>query len=112
MDVGGRPSGHRRGCQADAPARPMGISIRQLGKLGFRILLGSRDQARGQEATATLTTENIHAKAITLDVTDPDTIQSAAQQIDDQYGSLDVLINDAGVSLDGGAPPDLEEEHI
>jgi NAD(P)-dependent dehydrogenase (short-subunit alcohol dehydrogenase family) len=80
-------------------------TARQLGKLGFTILLGSRDEARGQEATATLTTENINAKAITFDVTDLDTIQSVVKQIDDQYGALDVLINNAGVSLDRGLPP-------
>jgi NAD(P)-dependent dehydrogenase (short-subunit alcohol dehydrogenase family) len=78
---------------------------RQLGHLGFTILLGSRDETRGQQAAAALNTENINAKAITLDVTDPDTIHHAVQQIDDQYGSLDVLINNAGVSLDGGVPP-------
>ncbi|WDL96451.1 SDR family oxidoreductase [Alicyclobacillus sp. ALC3] len=78
---------------------------RQLGHLGFTILLGSRDETRGQEAAAALNAENIIAQAITLDVTDPDTIQSAVQQIDDQYGLLDVLINNAGVSLDGGVPP-------
>jgi NAD(P)-dependent dehydrogenase (short-subunit alcohol dehydrogenase family) len=76
-----------------------------LGKLGFTILLGSRDEARGQEATATLTAENINAKAITLDITDLDTIQSAVKQIDDQYGALDVLINNAGVCLERGLPP-------
>ncbi|GMA66000.1 SDR family oxidoreductase [Alicyclobacillus fastidiosus] len=78
---------------------------RQLGHLGFTILLGSRDETRGHQAAAALNIENINAKAITLDVTDPDTIHYAVQQIDDQYGSLDVLINNAGVSLDGGVPP-------
>ncbi|GMK37076.1 dehydrogenase [Paenibacillus sp. CCS19] len=80
-------------------------TAKQLGKLGFTILLGSRDEARGQEATATLTAENINAKAITLDITDLDTIQSAVKQIDDQYGALDVLINNAGVCLESGLPP-------
>ncbi|WP_426644339.1 SDR family oxidoreductase (plasmid) [Priestia megaterium] len=80
-------------------------TARQLGKLGFTILLGSRDLSRGQEATTKLMTENIQAKVITLDVTDLDTIQSAVKQIDQQYGSLDVLINNAGIGLDGGVPP-------
>jgi NAD(P)-dependent dehydrogenase (short-subunit alcohol dehydrogenase family) len=80
-------------------------SARQLGKLGFTILIGSRDHSRGQEAATSLKNANIDAEAITLDVTNLDTIQSAAKQIDDQYGALDVLINNAGVSLDGGVPP-------
>ncbi|WCK56863.1 SDR family oxidoreductase [Aneurinibacillus sp. Ricciae_BoGa-3] len=80
-------------------------TARQLGKLGFTILIGSRDASRGQEATAKLMTEKIDAKAITLDVTNLDSIQSAVKQIDEQYGSLDVLINNAGISLDGGVSP-------
>lgn len=80
-------------------------SARQLGKLGFTILIGSRDQFKGQEAAASLKNENIDCEAITLDVTNLDTIQSAAKRIEDQYGSLDVLINNAGVNLDKGLPP-------
>ncbi|MBW7453926.1 SDR family oxidoreductase [Paenibacillus sepulcri] len=80
-------------------------SARQLGKLGFTILIGSRDQSKGQEAAASLKNENIDAEALTLDVTDLDTIQSATKRIEDQYGALDVLINNAGVSLDRGLPP-------
>lgn len=80
-------------------------TARQLGKLGFTILIGSRDQSKGQESATSLNKEDIIAEAITLDVTDPDTVQSAAKQIDDHYGVLDVLVNNAGISLDDGVPP-------
>ena len=83
-------------------------TARQLGKLGFTVLIGSRDQSRGQEAAASLKNENINAEAITLDVTDVDTIQSAAKRIEEQYGALDVLINNAGIALDKGPPSQLE----
>ncbi|GGE55861.1 dehydrogenase [Pullulanibacillus camelliae] len=88
-------------------------AARQLGKMGFEILIGSRDEKRGREAVAALTTENIKANRIHLDVTDPTSIQSAAKQIDRQYGLLDILINNAGVSLDGGVlPSKLELTHL
>ncbi|SFB02872.1 NAD(P)-dependent dehydrogenase, short-chain alcohol dehydrogenase family [Cohnella sp. OV330] len=80
-------------------------SARQLGKLGFTILIGSRDQSKGQEAAESLKSINIDAESVTLDVTDQDTVHSAAKRIEDQYGSLDILINNAGVSLDKGLPP-------
>jgi len=80
-------------------------SARQLGKLGFTILIGSRDQYKGREAATSLSNENINAKSIILDVTDVDTIQSAMKKIEDQYGALDVLINNAGVNLDRRLPP-------
>lgn len=80
-------------------------TARRLGKMGFVILLGARDEKRGQEAVIQLVNEEINAHFIPLDVTVQETIHSAAVHIDEQYGSLDVLINNAGVSLDRGNPP-------
>ncbi|MFB5676472.1 SDR family oxidoreductase [Paenibacillus terreus] len=80
-------------------------TARQLGKMGFEILVGSRDEKRGQEAVRVLEMENIKAKALVLDVTDPSIIQSAAKQIEQQYGLLDILINNAGVFLEDNVPP-------
>lgn len=81
-------------------------TARQLGKLGFKILLGSRDEKKGQEAVRLLEeTENIKATLVVIDVTDPASIQSAVKQINQQYGLLDVLINNAGVILEGNIPP-------
>ncbi|OKP86470.1 hypothetical protein A3844_13075 [Paenibacillus helianthi] len=80
-------------------------TARQLGALGHRVLIGSRDEQRGSEAAAALTQEGIHAHFIQLDLQDQDSIAAAAQTIAKEYSGLDVLINNAGISLGGAAAP-------
>ena len=75
---------------------------RQLGALGMAVLVGARDSGRGEEAAAELQAGGADAQAIVLDVTDPATINAAAAEIESKYGRLDVLVNNAGIALDGG----------
>ncbi len=75
---------------------------RQLGAQGMTVLIGARDAQRGEEAAAELKAGGADAQAITLDVTDEASISAAAAKIESDYGRLDVLINNAGISVDGG----------
>jgi NAD(P)-dependent dehydrogenase (short-subunit alcohol dehydrogenase family) len=70
---------------------------RQLGGLGMRVYLGSRDVERGQAAADELTREGADVMAIALDVTDEASIVAAVRHIEDREGLLDVLVNNAGV---------------
>jgi NAD(P)-dependent dehydrogenase (short-subunit alcohol dehydrogenase family) len=75
----------------------IGLEIaRGLRALGMDVLLGARDPIRGKEAA-----DAIGATALPLDVTDEDSIARAAERIE----VLDVLVNNAGVLLERGAPP-------
>src|SRR5216684_1286768 len=79
---------------------------RQLGAQGINVLVGTRDRARGEEAVKRLQSEGVEASAVHLDVTDQVMIDAAASYIDETYGKLDVLVNNAGISLrDGRVPP-------
>lgn len=71
-------------------------TARQLGLQGHTIFVGARNMERGTEAEAKLRAEGINASFIEVDVTDQATIDAAAQKIDELYGKLDVLINNAG----------------
>jgi NAD(P)-dependent dehydrogenase (short-subunit alcohol dehydrogenase family) len=75
-------------------------TARQLGKLGVTILVGSRDLKRGEEAAEVLRGIGVDAKAVKLDVLDPDDYAAAAELIEKEFGKLDILINNAGVMLD------------
>lgn len=79
-------------------------TARQLGEQGVIILIGARDKTRGEEAARNLINENIQAKWIELDVTKQETIDNAAQQVSNDYGRLDILINNAAVHLEGESP--------
>ena len=75
---------------------------RQLGAQGMTVLIGARDEGRGGEAAADLQQQGIDAHVARLDVTDSDSIDAAAQQIEREFGRLDVLVNNAGIALDDG----------
>jgi NAD(P)-dependent dehydrogenase (short-subunit alcohol dehydrogenase family) len=79
----------------------IGFAIaRQLGARGMTILVGARDQARGEAAASQLREEGIEAYALLLDVTRQASIDAAAAWIAQTYGTLDILVNNAGVNLE------------
>ena len=74
----------------------IGLEIaRKLAREGLTVLVGSRDLAKG-EAAAREIGENAHAMQI--DVTDQASIARAATRIHSEFGRLDVLMNNAGIS--------------
>jgi NAD(P)-dependent dehydrogenase (short-subunit alcohol dehydrogenase family) len=75
---------------------------RQLGKLGYTVLLGSRDALKGEVAARQLRDDGIDAKVVKLDVNRQTDIDAAAAMIQAQYGKLDVLVNNAGVMIEKG----------
>jgi NAD(P)-dependent dehydrogenase (short-subunit alcohol dehydrogenase family) len=75
-------------------------TARQLGNLGVMILVGSRDLARGEQATEELRASGVEARAIKLDVGSEADREAAAKRIERDFGRLDILINNAAVMLD------------
>ncbi|MCX4696917.1 SDR family oxidoreductase [Streptomyces sp. NBC_01408] len=78
---------------------------RQLGELGYAVLLGARDEVRGKEAAAALTARGLSAEALRLDVTDGAGVAEAARHVEERYGRLDVLVNNAGITGGFFGPP-------
>jgi NAD(P)-dependent dehydrogenase (short-subunit alcohol dehydrogenase family) len=75
---------------------------RQLGKLGYTILVGSRDALKGEVAARQLRDDGVDAKVMKLDVGKQSDIDAAAASIESEYGKLDVLVNNAGVMIEKG----------
>ena len=73
---------------------------RQLGKKGFKVLLGSRDEARGEAAAKELKADGVDAEVIQLEVSEQASIDKAIKSIEQKYGHLDALVNNAGILLD------------
>lgn len=72
-------------------------TARQLGHLGITVLLGARDLSKGLAAAQTLKQEGIAAHAIQFDVLNSADIHAAAAKIEQEFGVLDILVNNAAI---------------
>ncbi len=80
--------------------RGMGLeTCRELAARGFQVLLGSRDLEAGIQAAATIDGDRV--EPVKLDIGSPADIDAVAQVIASNFGQLDVLINNAGILIDG-----------
>ena len=72
---------------------------RQLGRAGFTVLLGARNTARGEEAAKKLRGEGLDVRFVKADLDQAVESGSAlAKQIGEEFGHLDVLVNNAGLA--------------
>ncbi|MGF9694037.1 SDR family oxidoreductase [Rhizobium sp. 0TCS1.26] len=83
-------------------------TARQLGALGHRIWLGSRDGARGQAAVERLVGEGHDVRLLEIDVVDDGSVRQAVGRMQQEDGRLDVLINNAGIP--GGMSKPSQQE--
>lgn len=79
--------------------------VAQLADRGVTVLLGARDEKRREDAVASLRSAGGDVHAVALDVTDATTVRAAADHIEDRFGRLDVLVNNAGISGGWGQTP-------
>ncbi|QDU54280.1 SDR family oxidoreductase [Aeoliella mucimassa] len=75
-------------------------TARQLAQQGLQVLIGSRSLEKGQKVVEAFAAAGLSVGLVQLDVTDRESIEKAAQQVGEQYGRLDVLVNNAGIALD------------
>jgi NAD(P)-dependent dehydrogenase (short-subunit alcohol dehydrogenase family) len=98
-----------RTCFITGANKGIGLAIaRQLGQQGFTVWLGCRDLAKGEQAAAPLREAGVTVHAIVIDVGSDASVQAAVATLAAQQDSLDVLVNNAGISL-GAFPPASEE---
>jgi NAD(P)-dependent dehydrogenase (short-subunit alcohol dehydrogenase family) len=83
---------------------------RRLAAGGYTVVIGTRNPARGEQVAEELG-DGVMARQ--LDVTEEESVARCIAAIDDQFGRLDVLVNNAGIEGGGwstdAADVDLDE---
>ncbi|NGQ95881.1 glucose 1-dehydrogenase [Brevibacillus sp. SYP-B805] len=81
-------------------AKGIGRSIAHaFAKAGDQVVIADRDEAVGAETERWLLDQQLQAAFIRMDVSDPESITAAMAEIDRRFGRLDVLINNAGITV-------------
>jgi NAD(P)-dependent dehydrogenase (short-subunit alcohol dehydrogenase family) len=87
----------------------IGLQIaKDLAARGLTVLLGSRSLERGEAAAREV---GLGAFALQLDVTDQASVTSAAERVRNEFGRLDVLIQNAAISNTKKQPGQSVEEY-
>ncbi len=76
-------------------------TARGLGKLGYAVVIGSRDEGRGRAAVDKLLSEGITGvESFRFDATNPNDHQRIAKHLEERYNRLDALVNNAGAQFE------------
>jgi NAD(P)-dependent dehydrogenase (short-subunit alcohol dehydrogenase family) len=76
-------------------------TAKQLARRGLMVVMGARDEKMGRSAQDRLVERQLDVQFTMLDVTDATSIQAAMGRIEATFGRLDVLVNNAGILIDG-----------
>jgi len=80
--------------------RGIGLEVcRQLADRGLTVIMGSRDEGQGRSAAAGLPDGVVVRQ---LDVADSGSVKRLSSSVEDDFGRLDVLVNNAAISNDEG----------
>jgi NAD(P)-dependent dehydrogenase (short-subunit alcohol dehydrogenase family) len=85
-------------------------TCRQLGALGYTVILTARKEQEGRAAAEALREEGLDIHFHALDVTDEGSIQLFASFVRDTFGRLGVLVNNAGIFPD--PPPGSGKDSV
>jgi NAD(P)-dependent dehydrogenase (short-subunit alcohol dehydrogenase family) len=78
---------------------------RQIAKAGWTVLAAARNKKLGRQAATKLQAEGLDVQFIHIDLDEQQTAVSAAETIRGQFGKLDLLVNNAGITGAGDGPP-------
>lgn len=81
--------------------RGIGLEVcRQLSEKGHTVILTSRSLDKGEQAAASMSNLPGRVVPIQLDVTDSESILEARSCVEEHFGHLDALVNNAGIDYD------------
>ncbi|MER7785353.1 SDR family NAD(P)-dependent oxidoreductase [Streptomyces albidoflavus] len=83
-------------------------TARRLGQGGARVVIADYNAEGAASAAAALTDEGIEAVAVTVDVTDPASVEAAVRFAQDTYGVLHLAVNNAGIGGESAPTGDYD----
>lgn len=72
-------------------------TAKKLAEQGIKVVIGVRDQHKGEQAVTALKALGAEADYVIYDTSMPDAAQTVANTLESRYGKLDILINNAGI---------------
>ena len=82
-------------------ARGIGFEVvRQLAQRGMTVILGARDLDRASIVSGELAADGLDVRARTIDVADAGSVKELAAWVEEEFGRLDVLVNNAAAFAD------------
>ena len=73
----------------------------ELARQGATVALAARNEAKLAEVAAEIAAAGGQAAAFALDVSSEDSIKSGAKAVLDNFGKVEILVNNAGITRDG-----------
>jgi NAD(P)-dependent dehydrogenase (short-subunit alcohol dehydrogenase family) len=98
--------GEKRVALVTGASKGIGLEIAKgLAERGLTVLIGTRDAEAAASAAAQLGESGLDVAGVQLDVSDAASIARVVEMIESRWGRLDVLVNNAGISVGKGAVP-------
>lgn len=70
---------------------------------GAQVVIAARDSAKSEAAVAEIKARGGRAVAVTADVSERDSLQALHDEVVDRFGTVDVLVNNAGIGFHADA---------
>ncbi|MET7508620.1 SDR family NAD(P)-dependent oxidoreductase [Streptomyces albidoflavus] len=83
-------------------------TARRLGQGGARVVIADYNAEGAAAAAAALGDEGIEAAAVTVDVTDPASLEAAVRFAQETYGALHLAVNNAGIGGESAPTGDYD----
>ena len=82
-----------------------------LGEAGAKVIVADLLADAAQRSQAELQAKGFDAEMIELDVTQPEAVRKAADELNARHGAIDILVANAGIARSGTRGEEVEDEH-